>query len=702
MYLFTGQTCSCINYATSLNAYNISYSNKCPSTNPSCTLWAVYVASHVQLNYNQNNIGLLVQKINLMDPIEVGSPVALQISVNLNNTRLYVDFDDGFTKSFINSGYAVHEYQNPGSNDINVTAVCLSNTLVTDTTTIQIKVVKRLDQSAMESIDIRVKESNDLQVGVKIIANGGAPFACNVTYGESARVENFQSQNRTFVHSTSRQYPTPGLYNITAYCRSDQNKDIIIGDWKLVYIPDASISSAYKDPKYSFDNLNYIYVERKSQKLPDEIDLVLPFKSVPASLRFDIIDLYNHANGFAYINAKRSSSTTANYIIKLSSGYLIKDKSFFMVKTNDIYLATYVVTIQDRIDIAPQISLKTSPIKISENEAGQFTLFLPQTYPYSILRFEYGDGAFEIFDIDDSQKGVTLDFEHRYSKVGAYVAIATMGNYISSIQTTFKVPFELKLAEFQLTHKGNVTDVSEEVTFQLKKLGDKVSTTVDTISFKEDENDMADSSILLQNNYAFTAANQFSFIFSYKFKKVGLYRPTFTIVSMAGTVEVKVVVKVGADLDGVTAFVFNNYASITDSVKVYVRVDSGNGYDVTVKFSDTEVMVIPWAYINSNGAMNTNTIKLSTNQVKPNAQIVGKGVIYAIYQYSLPGTYSISVKVSNPFTSISRDTCAQTIVVPAYQAGTYNGCTLSNENAYVRLVEDINNTNDIKLAKVLN
>jgi hypothetical protein len=171
---------------------------------------------------------------------------------------------------------------------------------------------------------------------------------------------------------------------------------------------------------------------------------------------------------------------------------------------------------------------------------------------------------------------------------------------------------------------------------------------------------------------------------------------------MAGTVVVKIVVKVGVDLDGVTTFVFNNYASITESVKVYIRVDSGNGYDVSVKFSDTEEMVIPWAYISSNGTMNTNTIKFSTNQVKPNAQIVSKGVIYAMYQYSKPGTYLISVKVSNPFTIISREMCAKTVVVPAYQVETYNGCTISNENAYVRLVEDINNTNDIKLAKVIN
>ena len=644
-------------------------------------------------------MGMVVQKLNTNDPIEIGTPVGLQISVHLNNTRLYVDFDDGYTKTFINSGYAVHEYQKSGVNNVNVTAVCQSNPNIIDTTSFEIKIIDKIDQSPMESVEIRVKDTNELQVDLKIIANGGVPYTCNISYGENIRSESVTSKNRTLVYSTSRSYPTSGLFNVTASCQAAKNSDKIVSDWKLVYVPDASLSASYKDPKYSFDNLNYIYVERKSLKLPDDIDLILPFKTVPSNIRFEIIDVFNSANGFAYINAKRSASSTTNYAIKMSSGYLIKDKSFFMIKTNDIYLATYVITIQDRIETAPQISLKSSPIKISENEAARFTLTIPQTYPYSILRFDYGDDSVDIFDIDDSKKGVTLDLEHKY-KFGTYVAVATLANYISSVQTSFKIPFELKVAEFQLINKANVSDISDEVTFVLKKIGDKVSTVVDSISFKEDENDAVESNVVLQTGYAFNTANQFSFTFVYKYKKVGLYRPCFTIVSLAGTVKYTVVVKVGVELDGVTTFVFNNYASVFENVKVYVRIDSGNGYDVSVKFSDTEEMIVPWSYITSNGTMNTNSIKLATNQVKPFAQIVNKNVMYIIYQYSTPGSYSIRVKVSNPFTSIYRNMCASTIIVPAYQLD-YQRCSFTSDNSYIRLAEDINNSNElIKLAKV--
>jgi PKD repeat protein len=676
--------------------YNISFTSRCP-IGTLCTLWSVYTATHALLDFNQTSLDLLVTKFNIIEPVEVGNPLAFQISVNLNNTIIYADFNDGTVKNYINNAYALYDYKDAGTNNVNFTAISLSNSQLTDTCQIEIKVFKKSDRSPMESVKIYIKESTDLQVSIRILANGGTPFICNLTFGENSPMETIKSENRSLVYSVIRQFNSTGLYNVSAICRSDFRKDITVSDWKIVYIPDSSISSPYKDPKYSFDNVNYIYVERRGQKLLDEIDLKLPFKTVPTNLRFDIVDLVNPSNSFAYIYTKRLV-TLVNFSIKLSSGYLSKDKCYFMIKTNDIYLATYIITIQDIIDTAPQIILKTNPIKINDNEAGLFLLNITQTYPYSILKFDYGDGAFEIYDIDDARKGVLIQFEHNYTKFGQYNAVATLSNYISSVQSSMRVPFELKLAEFQLILKSNISDITEDVTFILRKIGGNVLTAVDGILFKEDEN-ATGNFLSIQKDYIFNASNSFSYTFVYKYKKFGLFQPSFQVLSVAGTVKYSIVLKIGLDLDGITAFTFNNYALVGEYVKIYLRIDDGNGYDVSVKFSDTDEMVIPWAYTSSNGSSLGSP---NPNQIRPLAQILSRNLMYIMYQYPTAGAYSIRIRVTNPFSSLVKDLCSKTVIAPQNPLSYPITCTLTNDNTYIRLVEDIDNKDDlIKLAKSL-
>lgn len=691
----TTQKCSCISTIASLyidRSYSITTTNRCNKNNP-CTAWAIYIATHAQLNSTANTLDLNVTQINKVDAIEIGVPLLFYASVNLNNTKITCDFDDSNVKTIINSGYFVHEYSKPGQYYVKFTAISLSNQKLTENLLIELQVVNRLDKNGMEEVKIYLNETpDDSKINFQIVAYGGPPYTCVVDYGDNnLRRETFVSDNQTSIFGRSITYTNSGLYNLTVNCKSSNKPDEFISDWKLIYIPDGNISSPYmsKDGKYSFDNVNQIYLQRIRNKIDDEIELKLPFKVVPESLQFKIVDMFDATNGFTYTHSGRQVAKTY-YSIKMKNTYLINDKHYFLIQTNDIFLATYVITIQDRIDTVPLLDLKNKPIKLTENEIAVFDVSLTQAYPNSILKFEYGDGAIEMLEINEVKGKLQYEFQHVYTKYSPNVsAIVTLANYISSIQTSTKVPFEMKLPEFQLTTNGNVSEATQEVVFTLSRVGqNNMPVKVQKIIFRE--NDTDDGAVVTGVNYEFNNANLFTFKFNYKYKSNGLYRSSMEIVGETGSIKYSVVIKVGIDLDQLTSFAFNSYAAVNEVVKIYAEIGVGNGYDLIVKFGDGNFMIIPWSYIASNGLSQDQSAKLQSNQVKPNAQIVNKNMIYVLYQYQKAGNYSVEVKAMSPFSSIKSVLCSSIIIVPNMVNKPLDQC-----NIYIKHAEDSANKNDV-------
>ena len=187
------------------------------------------------------------------------------------------------------------------------------------------------------------------------------------------------------------------------------------------------------------------------------------------------MDVLNKNNTiYEWTNTKRSTPT-GNFIVKLKFKYLKSfNDNYFTITTNKITLASYLLSLEDPIDSAPQISVVTSPLRY--NEPVKFEIRVKPA-SNSMVRVEFGDGAVNLYEvISNSASEVaspyTIKLEHLFPQTGLEFTIrCKMANHLSKTEANKTILFEASLAKFSLVALSNITDLSQTVTFRLTPLG---------------------------------------------------------------------------------------------------------------------------------------------------------------------------------------------------------------------------------------
>ena len=187
------------------------------------------------------------------------------------------------------------------------------------------------------------------------------------------------------------------------------------------------------------------------------------------------MDVLNKNNTvYEWTNTKRSTPT-GNFIIKLKFKYLKSfNDNYFTITTNKITLASYLISLEDPIDSAPQITVATNPLRY--NEPVKFEIRVKPA-SNSMIRVDFGDGVINLFEIISNSTNelatpYTIKLEHLFPQTGLEFTIrCKMANHISKTEANKTILFEASLAKFSLVALSNITELSQTVTFKLTPLG---------------------------------------------------------------------------------------------------------------------------------------------------------------------------------------------------------------------------------------
>lgn len=345
------------------------------------------------------------------------------------------------------------------------------------------------------------------------------------------------------------------------------------------------------------------------------------------------------------------------------------------MKANDIFIGTYIISAVDSIDYAPKIALSMSPVKL--NVPVTFRVNITQALPGSWLYFTFGDGNSQLFMLG-AKKDLYMEITYTYKNLAEYTTKAVLSNYITTQSTEIQIPMEKSLSDFTLKVVNSwVNDVTDDVVFQLVANGINSAVKVDKITFRDDE---SSSPVVIQQDYTFTPESQFTLQYRYKYKTYGNFKPYMEVVNSVGSVKASTEVRVGINVGNFTAIVLNSYATVGEAVRIYLEIDSGNGFDVNVKYTDSDEMVIPWDQIASSNAFDKKT-------QKQNVQFTNSRLLmYPLVTYSRAGTFSITIKLSNAFNSVSWTLCSRVIIAAASLTPIPNAdCPLLAENIDLQL-----------------
>ena len=162
-----------------------------------------------------------------------------------------------------------------------------------------------------------------------------------------------------------------------------------------------------------------------------------------------------------------------------------RNRNYFAITTNKITLASYLLSLEDPIDSAPQITVATSPLRY--NEPVRFEIRVKPA-SNSMVRVDFGDGATNLFEIVSSAASevatpYTIKLEHLFPPTGLEFTVrCKMANHISKSEANKTILFEASLAKFSLVALANITDLSQTVTFKLTPLGRRFLVSFSSIS----------------------------------------------------------------------------------------------------------------------------------------------------------------------------------------------------------------------------
>lgn len=289
--LFLIQSTQCICSPAYNNLFSAFNRTECDPANP--LVYSAYIASNIKFNQLNHDFLINIDKVFIRDQVEIGDPVGFNITNELtNNYKIYIDFDDNTVKSMIGNSFIFHEYNEAGTNDVNITAVSLTDPTKIFKTEIEIRVLKQTDRLPMFSVKLSANPSDEKTVQVNVSVSGGVPYSCYLNYGDNNTNEAYDSLNRTSVFRASHVYAYSGVYNVSVSCKSEYVLKSEVRDWVVVYLPNRNATVGYAantqtSSVYGLMNLQRVFLQRPTSE-DKEIDLELPFAMASVNLKFQV------------------------------------------------------------------------------------------------------------------------------------------------------------------------------------------------------------------------------------------------------------------------------------------------------------------------------------------------------------------------------------------------------------------------------
>ena len=264
-------------------------------------VFSAYIASNLKFNQLAHDFAINIDKVFIRDQVEIGDPVGFNITNELtNNYKIYIDFDDNTVKAMLGNSFIFHEYSEAGTNDVNITAVSLTDPSKIFKTEVEIRVLKQTDRLAMFAAKLSASPSDERTVQVSVSVSGGVPYSCYLNYGDNNTNEAYDSLNRTSGFRAGHVYAYAGVYNVSVSCKSELVARSEVRDWVVVYLPyrnasagvGVGVGSAQTSAAYGVVNLQRVFVQRPASE-DKEIDLELPFAMASVNLKFQVCEKIN-------------------------------------------------------------------------------------------------------------------------------------------------------------------------------------------------------------------------------------------------------------------------------------------------------------------------------------------------------------------------------------------------------------------------
>lgn len=128
----------------------------------------------------------------LNEKVEVNDPVGLKITTpnGFENYITQVNFgEENQIKSCVGNCFVFYQYSTEGIKTISVKAYSLSNFNNKFQTQITLNVSKPADRLPMNSIELNYIKLSETNIEVKLLASGGEPYLCDLSYGDSSNVK---------------------------------------------------------------------------------------------------------------------------------------------------------------------------------------------------------------------------------------------------------------------------------------------------------------------------------------------------------------------------------------------------------------------------------------------------------------------------------------------------------------------------------
>jgi hypothetical protein len=358
--------------------------------------------------------------------------------------------------------------------------------------------------------------------------------------------------------------------------------------------------------------------------------------------------------------------------IKIKNKFLVNfQENFFQIKSCDIILASYLITIEEAIVEPPQIKVLTHPLR--QNEPVNFEITISPLKSSSLIYIYFNGNKestyFYQYTAIDTSKPVVIatSFVFPESQLDNSISV-TIVNHLSQQSSAQQVQFESSLNNFLLSVASNLNDPSQEAVFKLQPIGNLSLGYVklENIQVYFDGSDLTKSKTF--GKYTFDKSNDFSLTFSYKYTQFGTFNIWANCSNLISNVVTKASLKIGTKLGAVNGAIQNKYATIDEFIYIPVKVTGGNGYDISVEFSDGNLMVLPWSFLTTNGQSQEPSRQIEyskeLNIVPPKAMFNKTGLV-VMYKYSKPGEYSIKVHVKNQYSSLELSFCSKVYIQEA-------------------------------------
>lgn len=659
IYLIQKDKCAC--YASLQDADSqLSNTNACAETS-----WLAYTATHFNFGSLYRKIGLkVVPSRSTNETIELGDSLGFSVSfADSNNYRVSFEFGNGQAFSVIGSGFVFDEFTTSGPGYVNITAVSLSDSLTyaTEKNRIDYRVGRKIDRLPMSSVNLDVQPSGGRSVDIVVTAVGGLPYQCVLNYGDYSSREGFSSSARNTTFRKRYTYNQTGLYVVTVSCKTDSVASEL-GYTTYAYLPNAQ---AYQvSENYELANLRETIISRPAN-LDAEFDLEIPIQGVTNNLKFTVVDLLNTGANttFDWLSPRRLPNGN-NLVIKAKNRFLrnLNGDNYLAVRFQNIYIASYLITVEEPISVRPTIKLANSEQVLKLNDPVKFEVSV-QMVPNAFIRIDFGDGNTVLYttsqlsaaDLTAKSNVYTFTVTNTYKRGQEFTAKLFMANQVSRADAQMYLFFDADLPELQLSAPSELSDISQNVVLKLTAPSGS-QTLIPNIKFSLDSRDS--SNVRVFRNYSFDASNGYSLVLTYQYPSFGVYYITVDASNSHSSQQLKAQVRIGSNINDASGRVVSGqYANVGEDVTFFVKVNGGNGYQVQLILDDGNSMILPWAFIKSRGALNTSV----PNSVTPRAKFASNG-IFLTYKYEKSGEYSPSINITNTFGSIYVTFCSKIVI----------------------------------------